>query len=291
MEKVSICIPAYNNAASLDRLLRSVCMQTFRDYKIYLTDDSDCGDVEKLVSGNTNLDIVYHKNETRLGPTANTNAVLRMAEGAYIKVMHHDDCFAEADSLAQMVKLLDDNPDADIAFCGTKEIKYNDDGTVNEKESYDRCISDIERWQLDTDIRNLFLVNMIGAPSATLVRNKGILMDEQLKWLVDIDWYIRILKENPKYADTLQPLISVGLMETQVTKSCLADEELIFRENGYFFDKYDLYKEESYRKFLIRTALGFGYGYDKLKPHRIGWFEYLNIKLRWILKKGSYHQK
>lgn len=286
MEKVSICIPAYNNVSSIDRLLKSIRLQTFQDYKIYLTDDSDGQDVENLISGYINSDIVYRKNKTRLGPTANTNAALRMAKGEYIKVMHHDDCFTEADSLMRLVQLLEDRPDADLAFCGTKEIKYNEDGSVNEEESFVRSISEVERWQLDTDIRNLFLVNMIGAPSAVLVRNKNIMMDENLKWLVDIDWYLRILMENPNYADITHPLVSIGLMETQVTKSCLADEELIFYENGYVFDKYELWKDKSYRKYLIRTALGFHLGYGMLKEHRIGRAEYMNIKLRWMLKKA-----
>lgn len=289
MEKVSICIPAYNNAASLARLLESIRIQTFKDYRIYLTDDSDRRDVEELVSQNADLNLYYHKNKSILGPTANTNAALRMAQGVYVKIMHHDDCFSDTDSLSRLVELLDTHPEVDIAFCGTKEIKYDADGCVNEDESFVRCISDIERWQLDTDIRNLFLVNMIGAPSAVLVRNRGILMDERLKWLVDIDYYLRILSENPGYADCTSPLVSIGLMETQVTRSCLEDEDLIFRENGYVFDKFELWQERPYRRFLIRMALDFHKGYASVKEHRIGRWEYLDRKLRWILKKGLCH--
>lgn len=285
MEKVSICIPAYNNAASLRRLLESIRMQTFQDYRIYLTDDSDRREVEELVAGNTDLPIYYHRNESRLGPTANTNASMKIAEGKYIKVMHHDDCFSVPDSLEKLVMLLEMHPEAALAFCGTKEIKYNTDGTVDEEHSFTRCISEIERWQLDTDVRNLFLVNMIGAPSATLFRNQGKYFDEQLKWLVDIDYYMRILQENPKYADTEQPLVSIGLLETQVTRSCLADRELIFRENGYVFDKFELWQIREYRKFLVRMALEFHQGYESLRQHRIGRWEYLELNIRRKLKR------
>ncbi len=286
MEKVSICIPAYNNATSLARLLESVRIQTFKDYRIYLTDDSDRSDVEELATQNADLNLYYHKNKSRLGPTANTNAALRMAQGVYVKIMHHDDCFSNADSLLRLVDHLDDHTDADIAFCGTKEIKYDAEGCVNEGETFVRCISDIERWQLDADIRNLFLVNMIGAPSAVLVRNRGILMDECLKWLVDIDYYLRILSENPKYADCTSPMVSIGLSETQVTRSCLEDKDLIFWENGYVFDKFKLWQERPYRRFLIRMALSFHKGYASVKEHRIGKREYWDLKVRWILKKG-----
>ena len=47
--KVSICIPAYNNAAEVRRLLLSIAEQTMQDVEIILTDDSTNGGIEALV--------------------------------------------------------------------------------------------------------------------------------------------------------------------------------------------------------------------------------------------------
>ena len=48
MGKVSICIPAYNNEQSVERLLASIEKQTFRDYEVIITDDSDGNGIKEL---------------------------------------------------------------------------------------------------------------------------------------------------------------------------------------------------------------------------------------------------
>ena len=65
--KVSICIPAYNNAQSVERLLSSVEMQNCREYEVILTDDSEGDEIERLVQGKTY--VKYYKNRQRLGST------------------------------------------------------------------------------------------------------------------------------------------------------------------------------------------------------------------------------
>ena len=57
--KVSICIPAYNNAAEVKRLLESICMQTFRDLEIILTDDSTNEEIAELIKSSGWEDIRY----------------------------------------------------------------------------------------------------------------------------------------------------------------------------------------------------------------------------------------
>ena len=57
--KVSICIPAYNNAAEVKRLLESIRMQTFRDLEIILTDDSTNEEIAELIKSSGWDDIRY----------------------------------------------------------------------------------------------------------------------------------------------------------------------------------------------------------------------------------------
>ena len=47
--KISICIPAYNNAEEVRRLLDSIFKQTFQDWEIILTDDSTNEEISVLV--------------------------------------------------------------------------------------------------------------------------------------------------------------------------------------------------------------------------------------------------
>lgn len=97
--KVSICIPAYNNAAEVKRLLESIRMQTFRDLEIILTDDSTNEEIAELIKSSGWEDIRYIHNEKPLGHIFNWNKSLSEAQGEYIKIMFSDDWFTAPDSL------------------------------------------------------------------------------------------------------------------------------------------------------------------------------------------------
>ena len=138
--KVSICIPAYNNEAEVRRLLSSIAAQTMQDVEIILTDDSTNGEIEALVekirSGNgagaeaadthwtapCMRHLRYVHNEKPLGHIFNWNKALSLAEGEYIKIMFSDDWFTRADSLEKLTALLDEDPQASLAFCGTRQV-------------------------------------------------------------------------------------------------------------------------------------------------------------------------
>ena len=45
MPKVSICVPTYNNCAEVAQLMRSIGEQTFSDYEVIITDDSDGNEI------------------------------------------------------------------------------------------------------------------------------------------------------------------------------------------------------------------------------------------------------
>ena len=49
MPKVSICIPAYENAEGIQKLLRSIEEQTYTDFEVIVSDDSRTGAVEQAV--------------------------------------------------------------------------------------------------------------------------------------------------------------------------------------------------------------------------------------------------
>lgn len=132
--KVSICIPAYNNAAEVKRLLESIRMQTFRDLEIILTDDSTNEEIAELVKSSGWEDIRYIHNEKPLGHIFNWNKSLSEAQGEYIKIMFSDDWFTAPDSLEKMVSLLDRAPEASLAFCGTMQVMLPEGGQAAKGE-------------------------------------------------------------------------------------------------------------------------------------------------------------
>ena len=49
MVKVSICIPTYENAEEVARLIGSIGIQTFQDFEVVITDDSRDNKIEEFI--------------------------------------------------------------------------------------------------------------------------------------------------------------------------------------------------------------------------------------------------
>ncbi|MCI8844976.1 MAG: glycosyltransferase family 2 protein [Lachnospiraceae bacterium] len=245
MVKVSICIPAYNNEQSVRRLLASVEKQIFQDYEVIITDDSTGDGIGKLAEEKDY--VKYYKNPVPLGAAANWNEAVGKSGGEYVKIMHHDDWFTDENSLGAFVDMLEQHPEADLAFSGSRQEEA--------ERSYDRSISADDAALIREDYRNLFLGNTIGAPSAVIVRRSAlrteeIVYDEKLTWLVDMEYYMHILKGNPRFIYTEKPLISIGIDAGQLTETCRDNKELNAFEYGYICRKYQLEKKEEYRRKL-----------------------------------------
>lgn len=286
MGKVSICIPAYNNAAAVGRLLESVEKQTWKDYEVIITDDSNGDEVGKLAEEKGYVQ--YFKNEVPLGAAANWNEAVRRSSGEYVKMMHHDDWFTDENSLEAFVDMLERHPEVDLAFSGSRQVEAG--------RSYDRFLSAEDAALIQEDYRNLFLGNTIGAPSAVIVRRRVLqngqgngaerqnsdgermLYDEKLTWLVDMEYYMHILKGNPKFVYTEKPLVSIGVSGGQLTESCRDDQELNAFEHGYIYQKYRLGEKEECRKKLARILADAGKNMQEAGNYGIGREGYQAVK-------------
>jgi glycosyltransferase involved in cell wall biosynthesis len=233
MPKVSICIPAYKQTEFLAKTLDSIKIQNFKDFEIIITDDSPDDSVEQLINSyNFEGKLRYIKNKIPKGSPANWNEAIKRASGEYIKIMHHDDWFTDANSLSKFVQLLDNKPDADFAFSGSMVLA--------QKKNIYRRINHSDLTQLKMDPFILLWSNIIGVPSATIHR-KSLLChyDEDIKWLVDLDFYIQSIKDNPNIAYCQEPLINVHAHGSyQVTNECLNNRDIEIPEYIYVYRKY-----------------------------------------------------
>ena len=231
--KVSICIPTFNEPDFFEYTLKSVLKQDFQNYEIIITDDSR-NDAIKIVVDKYLPDpkIKYFKNEKQKGPPANWNEAITKASGEYIKILHHDDWFTEINSLSLFVKALDINPDINFCFSAT-QVSNSDKKLVRIHAPSKKQLT-----QLKKDPTILFCGNFIGAPSTTMYRRHiRDQYDQKLKWLVDLDLYIRILQKNRfKYIE--EALIATTSQAAhQVTTICQNNKEIEVYEYIYLFQK------------------------------------------------------
>ena len=234
MPRISICIPTYCQIDYLRQTLNSVQIQTYEDYEIIISDDSPNDLVEQLVKtfdfGNK---LTYYRNTVQLGSPENWNACIKKAKGNYIKLLHHDDRFTHPDSLSVLARMLDENPEASFAFCGSLvKSASNQNGRVHKA-------TDKQLELLIKNPENLFFGNFIGAPSATIYRsNLGLEYDTDMKWLVDVDFYIRVLQINGHFAYSPKTLITTtsGALH-QVTETCQNSVKTDFFEHFLLYKK------------------------------------------------------
>jgi len=246
--KVSICIPAYKQPQFLKRCLNSIFEQDFTDYEIIITDDSPDDTLQRLTETYDDKRICYYKNEKPLGSPLNWNEGIKKAKGGYIKILHHDDWLATPQSLGKYVALLDDNPEANIAFSGSCDIKGK---AVHKKH----IAKDSFLKELKTCPETIFLGNHLGAPSVCIFRNhKNFFFDPNLIWLVDIDFYIRAISTNNEFAYSSEVLVYIGISEHQITQQCMSDTMISLKEKMYVFNKFSLNnKSWAFHNNLIRA--------------------------------------
>jgi glycosyltransferase involved in cell wall biosynthesis len=233
MPLVSICIPTYNQLGHFQNALNSALVQTFKDFEIIVTDDSSSDDIYEYINQIPNRDCIkYIRNNPSLGSPANWNKALSIASGRYIKILHHDDQFFDENSLGKFVEALNCNPSANIVFCSLLSC----DVTTGVERIHQP--SSINLLRLAEDPSILFSGNFLGPPSGVIFRAPSkYLFNEKLKWLVDIDFYIKNWtgKEFLFLPKTLVKITSGD--PNQVTRNCEFDVKINLFEYFTVFDE------------------------------------------------------
>jgi len=235
MEKavfISICIPAYKNVSFLKRLLDSIQIQTYRHFEVVVTDDSPDNEVFELCSSHSLKDSLrYFRNERNMGTPENWNESLRRANGEWIKLMHDDDWFAIPEAMMIFANAIRQHPGATFFFSAYTNVYLEGNSSEEVRIS--------GKWQkyLEKDPKSLLSSNRIGPPSVTIHKLSSLVFyDPMLKWLVDIDFYIRFL-ENSRAVFIPEFLVKVGLGNDQVTQQVFRNPAVEIPENLYVLNK------------------------------------------------------
>lgn len=251
MCKVSICIPTYK---SQENLLRNslVALQNqigIEDYEIIISDDSPNDHVKNIVKDyDFKGKLIYKKNPRPLG-SQNWNSLIELSKGEYIKFIFHDDWLSKETSLFEFCKLLDDHPDADFAF--TQSLDHFEDGRLKLNAPDEGFMKRFRDNPME-----LFIENRVGCPSAVIVRRRSIVpFAANLKWLVDVEWYMRILKQNPRIVYTETSLINIGLNDQQVTNECIDDAEIQLKEHFYVYQEHLINNPDKERYLNLLVSL------------------------------------
>jgi glycosyltransferase involved in cell wall biosynthesis len=230
--KVSICIPAYKQADKLQLLFQTIQQQTFRDFEVIVTDDSPTDDVEKLCRQQSAFDLKYYRNSVAKGSPDNWNSAISYAQGEWVKLIHHDDYFNSPDALQYFVDEAEKSPQIDYFYCGTNIL----DELTGKQYPYGVPLNQLR--SIDKYPAYLFPRNIIGSPSTGFFRRSTFIeYDKSLIWLVDVEYYCRVIKQYKiKYIPSL--LITTVISTKQLSAGLKNNKEVEIRELLYCYVKF-----------------------------------------------------
>ena len=114
MPRVSVIIPVFNAARTIEQAVESVCAQTFTDFEIVAVDDgSTDGSIEVLERYRDAIKILQQENR---GPSAARNLGIANSSGEYLGFLDADDWW-KPEFLAGMVAALARHPHCVMAYC------------------------------------------------------------------------------------------------------------------------------------------------------------------------------
>lgn len=114
MPRVSVIIPVFNAARTVEQAIDTIRAQTFTDFEIVAVDDgSTDGSIEILRRYGDVVKILKQENR---GPSAARNLAIANSSGEYLAFLDGDDWW-KPEFLATMTEALEHDPQAVLAYC------------------------------------------------------------------------------------------------------------------------------------------------------------------------------
>ena len=145
----------------------------------------------------------------------NTNSAIKKSKGELIKILYMDDFLNHKDAL----QVINDNFKGDWMATACR----HEPGTQVIYPHYNPEI--------------IYGVNTIGAPSVITIKNDNpILMDENLHWLLDCEWYHRMYQKFGEPTLINDVNVAIGIHPGQSTH--LMGDEIKIKEHQEMLEKY-----------------------------------------------------
>lgn len=189
----SIIVPTYNRVNELERCLKSLEDQTFKNFEVIVCDDGSVDNTKDMVENySSSLNIVYSYEQNWGGPAVPRNRGIRLSRGEWLCFLDSDDWFNE--HKLKTLKIAIDKNNEDFFYHPLEDISDS-----NAKSPI------LRTWALNTDKAAVQLLTSFNAilTSSTCINaeklkhNKLFFKeDKAIVGIEDFDLWIRIAKSN-----------------------------------------------------------------------------------------------
>lgn len=197
--RVSVCIPTYNNSATIERCLRSILDQDGVDFEIVVVDDDSADDCAAVAGAMLRPGDRLVRNRPRLGLNANHNKCLEVARGDLIQFVHGDDWLLPG-ALKTLVACFDD-PTVGMAFA-PRQIETDDRDWARRYGKIHTHFRRLDEYNQGSALVAQMVVrgakdNWIGEPTCVMFRRQLALdaggFRTDIFQLVDVDFWMRLM--------------------------------------------------------------------------------------------------
>jgi glycosyltransferase involved in cell wall biosynthesis len=203
---VSICIPTYNAAGTIERCIRSALAQDYTAIEVIVVDDGSRDGTPALVRrfGDQRLRMVVRTRN--IGPNKTWNESVTRARGKFIKFLHQDDELLP-DCVSGMSQVLIRNDSIGMVFCRRQVVVSGDSAThrawaANFEDVHEPLMplgernsgrALLVRWWNDSQMRR----NVVGEPVAVMVTREALdqvgLFHPLMRQLIDAELWVRVM--------------------------------------------------------------------------------------------------
>jgi glycosyltransferase involved in cell wall biosynthesis len=196
---ISVCVPMFNNSATIARCLWSILDQNGVDFEIVVVDDDSSDDCAAIAREMLRPGDRLVRNTPRLGLNGNHNKCIQLARGKCVQFVHGDDWLLP-DALQTLARYFDD-PAVGLAFA-PRDVESEDPTWTKWNESLHTGFRHLGEYNSGPDLVSQIASrgvhrNWIGEPSCVMFRRKLALDAGQCRpdvhQLVDLDLWLRLM--------------------------------------------------------------------------------------------------
>jgi GT2 family glycosyltransferase len=197
--RVSVCVPVYNCADTIERAIDSALAQTFTDFECVVVDNSSTDSTVERIQKYDDRRIRLVVNETNIGGVGNHNKCLSLARGDLIQFLHGDDWLLPY-CLERLVPAFAAQ-NVGLAFA-PRRVDTDDESWKSRFGRLDGPLRPLAAMNKGPELVRRYLLagghgNPIGEPTSVMVRRDTIIgvggFRPQIPGLSDIDAWLRLL--------------------------------------------------------------------------------------------------
>lgn len=268
---ISVIIPTYNRARTIERSVNSVLQQTYKDIECIVVDDCSTDNTKEIVENITDTRVRYYCLEKNFGACVARNYGVEKAKGDYIAFQDSDDEWLP-NKLEEQFKYLVLN-NADVCFCKKYILDINGDFAIITR-------NELQQGFISREV----LCSQSKVSTQTILAKRNVFnefkFDPNLKKAQDFEWTIGTSEKYTFYFVD-QPLVKQYLQDDSITivgKNYQKDYEA----RKYIYEKYhDKYNNDKKLAYYLMKGLAYYKTIYGMSANS------LYLKCFWLDKKGK----